>query len=329
MKAFQAFCILVFNFLMLSSCNTGTTSGRDSIGRGSEILVVCDSAVWDDTLGTVIRNSLTAPLSGFPASIPSYHLIHVPVHQFIDSLQWHHNILIVNVGEGQGKTQLETIENAWSEPQRIVKMQASSDTAFIRIFDKHFPAIKEFFDRNERERFRRLNNRQQNIGLENALEDSLRLALDIPSIFGVATLNHEIAWLESNGSGASMGALISTFPYTDTSQISLMGILNKRNYLSRKYAAAAKQRYSMAAGAANTAFYQNFTFKGMFAIESRGTWNAIGDTAGGAFINFTLVDAKHNRIVSLDGYTSNSNPDQQNSIRQLEAMLLSVRTEKK
>jgi len=52
--------------------------------------------------------------------------------------------------------------------------------------------------------------------------------------------------------------------------------------------------------------------------------NSAGDFMGGPFINYTMVDQRHQRVVTIDGYVYYPSKDKKNLLRQLEALIYTL-----
>ncbi len=57
----------------------------------------------------------------------------------------------------------------------------------------------------------------------------------------------------------------------------------------------------------------------------RGVWNVEHDFMGGPFVSYTFVDPGNNQIVTIYGYVYHPNKKKRNLLRQVEAILYSVR----
>jgi len=62
----------------------------------------------------------------------------------------------------------------------------------------------------------------------------------------------------------------------------------------------------------------------MFAVETRGLWEVNGNFMGGPFINYTLVNEKTNKVVTLDGYVYAPNAPKRDLLLQVETIIHSL-----
>ncbi len=64
-------------------------------------------------------------------------------------------------------------------------------------------------------------------------------------------------------------------------------------------------------------------------METRGVWNVVGDFMAGPFLSYTVVDERHGRLITLEGYVYAPNKPKRDYLRQMEAILYSLEIPKK
>jgi len=321
MQKYFFIALLIFTTIF-TGCDRKTGNDPNSTGKGSEILVVCDKVLWDGSVGNEIRQALTKEMEGLPESEPEYTLINVPFASFSRFLQTHRNVLIVEINPSNGKGGIESQKNTWSRPQRVIKVLAGSDTAFMRVFTQYKPAIRELFNQNERARFAAQNALSRNLKAEEALLKELGIRMVISSDFYLAKKKSDFFWLRKETNEMSLGLLVYTYPYTDTSQLSASGILLKRNEItSANIPGPSDGSYMVVADEVIKPVSSKVNFRGSYAVETRGLWETHGDFMGGPFINYTVIDTLNNRILGFDGYVYYPNKGKRNYIRQLESLI--------
>jgi hypothetical protein len=308
--------------LLLTSCEESNSKGPDSTGRGSEIIVVCKKQKWDGPVGDSIRAALMRNMEGLPEAEPEFTLIFIPQQNFSKFLQTHRNILIIDINAQNEKNKVETLRNVWSHPQRVIKIKASSDTAFVNLFAKHSEAIRELFNQSERARFSAQNAVNRNVEVEKLLADNFGIKMVISKDFYQAQKKADFLWLRAETNANSLGLMIYTFPYTDTAQMNLAAVLATRDRFTRLYIPGPLDgSYMILEREFYTPVTRKILFKGMYALETRGLWKTKGDFMGGPFVNYTIVDAPRQRIVVFDGYVYYPNKSKRNYIRQLESII--------
>ena len=66
------------------------------------------------------------------------------------------------------------------------------------------------------------------------------------------------------------------------------------------------------------------SLNGVYLNELRGLWQMKGDFMGGAFVNYSMVDEKRNRVISLDGYVYCPKFDKREYLREQEALIKTI-----
>lgn len=319
---FKKSIYLLFAAITLSSCNQSTSKVPNSTGRSSEIIVVSSQGKWTGPIGDSVRTALTKSMEGLPAAEPEFTLIFIPEKDFGKLLQTHRNILIIDIKAKNEKSKVETLKNVWSHPQRVVKINAASDTAFFNLFAKHREAIRELFNQNERARFSAQNALSRNLEVEKLLSDEFGVDMIISKDFYKAKKMSDFLWLRYETTSMSMGLMIYTYPYKDTAQLSPKAVLAARDRYTKLYIPGSIEGSYMTTEQENyMPVSRQILFKNLYAVETRGLWRTEGDFMGGPFINYTIVDAPRQRIVVFDGYVYNPNKPKRNFVRQLEAMI--------
>ena len=72
---------------------------------------------------------------------------------------------------------------------------------------------------------------------------------------------------------------------------------------------------------------QDFTllkYNGNDACEMRGLWKMEIDSTGGPFVSLSVLDDRHGRIVTVEGYVYAPKQNNRNYLRQVEAMIYSL-----
>lgn len=312
----------LMTILILASCGESKSTTPNSTGRSSEIIVVCNKPKWNSSVGDTIRGVLMQNMQGLPEAEPEYTLINIPEKAFSKFLQTHRNVLVVDINANYTKSKVETLRNVWSHPQRVVKIKAGSDTAFLNLFARHSKAIKELFNQNERARFSAQNALTRNKQAEKLLSDEFGINMVISKDFYQAKKANNFMWLRSETNANSLGIMIYTYPYLDTNQMNPYAIMASRDKYTRLYIPGPLEGSYMAI---EREFYppvsRKLLFKEMFAVETRGLWKTVGDFMGGPFVNYTIVDAPRQRIIVFDGYVYYPNKSKRNYIRQLESII--------
>lgn len=313
---------VLLSALLITSCAESKRKGPNSTGRGSEIIVVCSKPLWNGPVGDTLKTVLMQSMAGLPEAEPEFTLINIPEKDFSRFLQTHRNVLIVDIKPENTKSKVETLKNVWSQPQRVIKMKAASDTALIKVFARNSEAVRELFAQNERARFSAQNALNRNFEIEKTLADTFGIKMVVSKDFYKAKKMSDFIWLRSESTTMGLGIMIYTFPYTDTAQMSPEAVLAARDRYTQLYIPGPIEGSFMTT---ERKYYEPVSkkviFKGLFALETRGLWRTEGDFMGGPFVNYSIVDAPRKRIVVFDGYVYYPNKSKRNYVRQLESII--------
>lgn len=308
-----------------TACTVKDKNNPNSTGKGSEILVVCEKAVWDRMAHKTLSALLSKEMEGLPESEPEYTLVNVPYASFSKFLQSHRNVLIIEINPQILSTKVESQTNVWSHPQKVIRMAAPSDSAFLLLLNEKGEAVKEVFNKNERARFGAQNALSRNLKAESTIEKTLRMKMVVSSDFYLAKKVDNLVWLRKETNEMSLGLILFSVPYTDANQLSPEKILKGIREKTKAYIPGSVEgSYMTLSESYLPALSKPVNLNGYYAVETRGLWETHGDFMGGPFINYAAVDTLNARIVNMYGYVYYPNKDKRNYIRQLESIIWGV-----
>lgn len=317
-KAFILFVIPGF----FVSCSSNERAIPNSTGKSSELMVVIERNLWSGTLGDEIKDFFGQDMYGLPQAEPLFDFYTVPESDFSSMFQSHRNIFIVSIKPEFSKPYIETKKDLWAKPQRVIKINASSDTAFLRLFHEHKNAFLRLFEQAERERIQSAYRSVPDQAIRNQLVENFGISMIIPSGFFVAKKTPDFIWIRRETLEFSQALLIYTYNYKDTTDFNLSNILSMRNiYTQRHVPGTFDGTYMTVAGDVIRPVSERIDFNGEFAVKTRGLWEVKGDFMGGPFINYSLVDQSGNKIISLDAYVYAPKDKKRDFVRQLDAII--------
>ncbi len=154
--------------------------------------------------------------------------------------------------------------------------------------------------------------------------------ITIPQGFYVAKTEPGFMWIRKEVTDFSQGIVIISEPYLNEEQFSTNSIVARTNRDLKLYIPGESDGSYMAI----TENYipvitsQVNDFASEYTIELRGVWNVEHDFMGGPFISYTFSDPKNNQIITIYGYVYHPNKKKRNLLRQLEAIIYSVKFRK-
>ena len=70
---------------------------------------------------------------------------------------------------------------------------------------------------------------------------------------------------------------------------------------------------------------EEIEYNGMYAIKTSSLWKLVGDFMGGPFVNYTFIDEKRNKVITIDGYAYAPNKPKRDLLIQTEAIIQSLK----
>lgn len=314
--------IILIVVVIFSACGSDERIVQNSTGKSSEMLVVIDRAHWNGTIGMAIKEYFGQEMTALPQEEPMFNFYTIPESDFTSMFQTHRNLFMVSIKPEYTKPYIETRQDLWARPQRVIKINANSDTAFLRLFHEHKKSFLRLYEQAERERIQRAYRSVPDYTIRNEIIENFGFSLVVPSGFYVAKTTSDFMWIRRETLDFSQAIFIYTYDYKDTLDFSRNSILSMRNIYTQLHVPGTFDGTFMSVAADYIRpVSKRIDFKGRFAVETRGLWEVKEDYMGGPFINYTFVDETGSKIIALDAYVYAPKDRKRDMVRQLEAIL--------
>ena len=320
---------LAFLLLACAACGERDASPKKdrSAGGTSEILVVTQNPEqWEGMIGDTIRAFFLQPQYGLPQPEPLNKLSHINVSGFTDMFRKHKSLLLVEIDPKLDKPVVETGEDLWAAPQRVIKIIAPDRTSWCETFNTYKDAYKVMYDKVERNRILSVLRPSTDNEIVQRIQEKLGFSITIPSGFYIAKDESDFLWLRKELPKNSFGIFIYTTPYKDTLQLELNSLVSVRDRMLQKYVPGPSDGSFMTTEKEYIPPMLNYisTFPTGFAAEMRGMWCLVGDYMAGPFVSYTFHDEKTGDLVTLEGYVYYPNHDKRDDLLQLQSILYSI-----
>ena len=322
--------------LFLMSCGSNNerllTSATGSI---YECLVVSSPAVKEPVCST-----MAGDMYGLPQMEAYFTVSHVSPAQFDDFLKSTRNILVIDIDEHK-YTQVKTTHSpdSWSKPQAIVRIQAPSNEIFEEYWSSHGEVIRDWFVREELARQIRFYRANTNKGAREILNKQgydLLIPEDYILIMDTTLCLHDqmvnVLWSCNNKGPMRKDVIVYSYPYTSQEQFSNEAIIQMRDNIMGQLVSA------QVAGSHMGTEFKHFppvsryvpalrdSIGGFYAVETRGLWKIYdGEAMGGPFVSLTRLDQVNGRVVTAEGFLFAAGQKKRNALRQIEAILYTLR----
>lgn len=320
----------VFIIAFLQSCNEiEEASQQSSTGGVNEILVVTNNVQqWDGEIGDSIRSNFSRVMQVLPIEEPQFKMVNVNESSLGKMLfKKHHNIFIVNIDPELKEPFVESRADLWAKPQMVIKINAPNLHEFLVSFEEVRENSFDLFIDVERKRIQdSYSNKFKSQEINRSLHKYMQLDLAIPKGYKIAKVDSSNAWIRKETAANSMNILIYARPYKSTGDFDPLNIKKRRNGLTRTYIPGPTSgSYQLISDEYVEPVYTEMDFNDLFAVETRGLWRVENDFMGGPFISYTFVDEKRNRLITIDGFTYAPKQKKAPLVRELEAILWSVK----
>lgn len=322
--------LLISVILTLVSCEpkVGKSHKVRSIGNTSEVLVVLQNDQQkNNRIGEAIRAYLGQDQYGLMQIEPIFDLAFITVNNFSDMFKKHRNILIVNIDKEATSTSVESYTDRWSAPQRIIRITSPSNSDFATKFNEYYESIIDDFSDAERSRILSVFRPTSKNKVLNEVRNNFNLDITIPQGFYVAKTEPGFMWIRKEVTDYSQGIIVISEPYMDEEQFSDKSIMARTNRDLKQYIPGESPGTYMAIDDEYIVpqWKQVEDFSTDYAVEFRGIWNVENDFMGGPFVSYTFVNPNDSRIITIMGYVYHPNKKKRNLLRQLEAIIYSVK----
>lgn len=331
--SFKSIIVLLSVVLLFSACNRENTIGKKdrSAGGTSEILVVTQNdEQWDGMIGDTIRAFFLQPQYGLPQPEAINKLAHLNVTGFTDMFKKHKCILIVEINPGLEKPVVETGEDLWAAPQRVLKIIAPDRTSWCQVFNEQKEAYKVMYDQVERDRIMSVLRPSNDAKITQRIKEKMGFNMTIPSGFFIAKDEPDFMWLRKELEKNSFGIFIYTTPYKDTLQLEMSSLVSVRDRLLQQYVPGPSDGSFMTTDKEFVppvvSYISNYPTG--FAAEMRGMWCLVGDYMAGPFVSYTFPDDKTGNLVTMEGYVYYPNHDKRDDLLQVQSLLYSINFDK-
>ncbi len=326
MKKFMVSGIILL-MLLIVSCETDKKSVlKSSSGKEGEIVVVLEKNHWEGFAGKQIQRIMGPPIYGLPQYEPLFDVKNITPSLFNDLFKAHRNIIHIDIEKDLEKNKIEVKRNVWAKPQIVIRIHAKSDSALVNIFKENQQQFTQYFLENELIRIQRAFLTKEKPELIEEIKNDFGISLILQKGFFIAKKKSDFAWIRRETEETSIGILIYTEPYKDTTQFSNNYIVALRDKISKAHIEGPYEgSYMTTEKEFEPPLSVVFEFKGHYAIETKGLWKTGGKGfMGGPFLNFTILDQGKNRVITIDGFVYAPKFNKRTYIRQIRAMLSSL-----
>lgn len=325
-----AIAILSIFLLISGGCKKGqNNSGLTSVtGRAGELVIVISNEAWNGSAGDSLFSIFTQPQVAIPQREPLFNIINIPPEGFGDIFKTSRNIIITNISPSVQKSEIVYRDNVYANTQAIVTISAKDNAEFTTMLTENSDQILSFFLKAERNR---LIGSYRSI-FERAVLDSLSrkydITLNVFPGFTIAEDRDNFTWIKYETPEISQGIFVYELPYESDSTFTSKFLMTERIKQWRKNVPGPLDGSYMTNENQIEEVFNIIKFNGNYAAETRNLWTVENDYMGGPYISLAVLDMLEQRVVVVEGYVYAPSKNKRNLIRQIEAMIYTLKFNK-
>lgn len=297
-------------------------------GSLHEILVILDTERWNGNVGDTIKQWFKQQQLGLPQPEPMFDLLCLPAASFKGNIMSYRNILHIRISPQVQKPVIGFKDSPWAKTQKMFQIEAASEADFFEVFNANKERMTSVFLKAERDRFVALYRREPNLGVQKMFHDKYNVGLSIPHDYVKNKEAKDFVWASRETKVDSRGFVFFQRPYSGSAQLEHKSIVDSLNVVLAAHIPGPLDKSYMGIDTIAPVIAENFMYASDCpAITMKGLWMVVNDFMGGPFVLNVVHDTARNRVLYLMGYVYAPDDTKRNMIRQVEAILYTLKFE--
>lgn len=293
-------------------------------GKAGEVIVVIDKGLWEGSVGTVLRDTLTADCPFLPQREPLYNLVDVAPSGFGNMFQIHRNIIIVNVSGSVTEPGVVFKKDLWAAPQCVIYINASNSEAAVTLIKENSSKIVTTLEQAERDRVIANSKKFEERSLAPAVAEVLGGSPHFPSGYQLKKKTSDFVWITYAPQGTQQSVLTFKYPVVEgEDMMSKPNLVYDINEMLKNNVPGMFENTYMTIASAITPSVKYMNYKGHAFAEIRGLWDVHNDYMGGPFVAHAFYSQDGKDMIVLLAFVYAPKYDKRQYLRQVESLLYS------
>ena len=321
MNKYLYFSIVLTSLLFFSCKKQETHLPRKATGNINTISVIIDNQLWNGEVGESIRNKFASPVIGLPQEEPLFTINQYPIKLMEGFMTDSRTIIVI---KKENKTQFEIKKNQYASPQNVFHISGKTNGDILKTIEKNTSKIIQIIKEAEIAENQRINR----LSLVNPIiiRNIFQISLEVPIGYTYVLQNTKFLWLKKEIISGNTSLLIYEVPINSIKNGSNMitNIIKTRDSIGNLYIRGTELDSPMITEEGYSPYLFKLKLKGKETYETKGTWELKNDFMSGPFINYAIVDEKHNRILILEGFCYSPSKEERDLMHELESIIKSI-----
>jgi hypothetical protein len=294
-------------------------------GKTGELIVVMDTAKFRSDVGLPIKKELSSVFKGLPQPEPIFDLINIPSKAFERGFRTHRNVLRVNIASKYSEPRFVVRKGVNSKSQILIEAQAPNDSSLKKLFREKGETAAQRFIESEWDRYLKAYRGMRNRGVIQHLREKFNVEMVVPKGFSLDKDTSSFSWIAKEDPEYTQGFLVYKYPYDGEKTFTVGYQTQMRDRFTKKFVPGPSPNSFMITETLVTPFFNKKRLNNHTVYEMRGLWKVKNDFMGGPFVSYSIFNENTGQVVTVDGYVYAPRFDKRNYVRQIEAILQSLK----
>lgn len=333
MKRFLTYLVVaVTAVLTIASCSEEKRKKAllpNISGKAGEVIVVIDKGLWEGSVGTVLRDTLTADCPFLPQREPLYNLVDVAPSGFGSMFQVHRNIIIVNISSSVTEPGVVIRQNVWAAPQCVIYINAANTDSAVTLIKENGNKIITTLEQAERDRMIANSKKFEERLLAPAVAEVIGGSPHFPSGYQLKKKTSDFVWITYAPQGTQQSVLAFKYPVEEgEDMMSKTNLITSINEMLKNNVPGMFENTYMTIASGITTSVKYLNYKGHAFAEIRGLWDVYNDYMGGPFVAHAFYSPDGKDMIVLLSFVYAPKYDKRHYLRQVESILYSFEWDK-
>lgn len=332
----RLFCLLLLVTIGFSSCSDqGSQRSLPRFsGEPGEILVIMNENDWLGSPGDSLRLVLEKYYPALPQGEPSFKLLQFAPNEMSNMLQQHRNILRVVIGvDSGGESKISYGKDKWSSGQLYIQVLAPDEAAFDKLLKTDFSKVTNLINNTEVARLHDQYRAFSNDSIEGLIKKKFGFQITLPKDCEIAANEKDFLWIKrervkylgNTPHDITQGFFIFRYPYTSDSAFTTKHLMTVRDTMLEKYVPGPKDGTFMTTEYRFPPISETINLNDRYTVFTRGLWKMENYFMGGPFVDLSTTSDDGREIISLSGFVFAPKFHKREYIREVEAILKSIK----
>lgn len=293
-------------------------------GKAGEVIVVIDKGLWEGSIGTVLRDTLTADCPFLPQREPMYNLVDVAPSGFNNMFQIHRNIIVINVSSSVTEPGVVIRKDVWAAPQCVIYINAADSETATELIKANSDKIATTLEQAERDRVIANAKKYEERALAPATEEVIGGTPHYPSGYQLKKKTSDFVWITYAPQGTQQSILAFKYPVVEgEDMMSRTCLTDNINLMLKENVPGMFENTYMTIASGITPSVKYLNYKGHAFAEIRGLWDVYNDYMGGPFVAHAFYSQDGKDMIVLLAFVYAPKYDKRQYLRQVESILYS------